>query len=865
MASTRNPVRAARELERVRLDRSPPTGISTVFDRSFLLASDNANETVDTAGILLVRFERGIALVAAFPALRRAALVAALRRADDSRLMSSGFGTIVRRGAGRALALASVVIAPAAAQENACRADYKIAVRVSPEERALSGDETIHWKNGSRDDVFDLQFHLYWNAFANNRSTHMRESGGTARGSTVELDEWGWQRVTSIRVGGVELVDKLRFIQPDDAQADDRTVFSVPLGKLASPGETLTIEVRWEARIPRVRERTGCKDDFLFIAQWFPKLGVYDSGNGWNCHQFHASTEFFADYGAYDVTLDLPARYENEIGASGVLAEPEKRAGDRVLAHFIAPSEADQKRADQLGKLPLVHDFAWTADPRYVVLDDFKFRYDEWAARFKSEVDDTALALGRGVDELRERDVDVTLLLHPEHASQAERHFEATCASLFFYGLWFGGYPYEHITVVDPAWGAGGAGGMEYPTLFTCGSRMFTFPSMHTPESVTVHECGHQFWYGLVGNNEFEAAWLDEGFNTFSQNETMPRVFGPSHRVSEFSGLYFDGVAVAKDPGGGALADALALRTWTLPKGIAWHPVHASAFVEWWRSEPLLSFARMREDPRIGARNGYLADPDSDPIDTPGWRYVDRQSYAQNSYRRPSVMLATLQGLVGREKFERGMRLYSEHWRYGHPYPQDFFTAFKTGANVDVDWFFDEAFRSTATVDWSVEVDQKRTDAASGWFPTSTGAYEHRESPADRVADANGTDGPSSSSAQDDPSHPWKIAVVVRRKGTFLLPLDLQLTYEGGVRETLTWSREDQTRSTWWKPLEGREPSTRKLVSAVLDPERAYLVDTDMSNNQWFDEVDPAPAWRWGERVLTQCSHILHWYGGLGG
>jgi hypothetical protein len=81
----------------------------------------------------------------------------------------------------------------------------------------------------------------------------------------------------------------------------------------------------------------------------------------------------------------------------------------------------------------------------------------------------------------------------------------------------------------------------------------------------------------------------------------------------------------------------------------------------------------------------------------------------------------------------------------------------------------------------------------------------------------------------------------------------------------LTWSREDQTRSTWWKPLEGREPSSRKLVSAVLDPERAYLVDTDMSNNQWFDEVDPAPAWRWGERVLTQCSHILHWYGGLGG
>ena len=109
------------------------------------------------------------------------------------------------------------------------------------------------------------------------------------------------------------------------------------------------------------------------------------------------------------------------------------------------------------------------------------------------------------------------------------------------------------------------------------------------------------------------------------------------------------------------------------------------------------------------------------------------------------------------------------------------------------------------------------------------------------------------------------IQVVVRRKGTFLLPLRLQLTYEDGSQENLLWSREEQARSTWWKPLAGREPSAKKLVSAVLDPERVYLLDTDMSNNQWFDEVDTRPAWRWGERVLTQFAHLLHWYGGLGG
>jgi hypothetical protein len=773
-------------------------------------------------------------------------------------------GIIVDR---RALVCACFVLiglAPLSAAQGtgelACRADYTIRARVEPTERSLSGEETITWSNATHDDVFDLEFHSYWNAFANNRSTHMRESAGSARGSAMLADDWGWQRITSIEIDGRELVSKLRYIQPDDEEADDRTVFSVPLPAINRPGESVKVNVKWEARIPRVRERTGCKDDFLFIAQWFPKLGVYDAGNGWNCHQFHASTEFFSDYGTYDVTLDLPARYEGKIGASGVEAEPERSNGERVIARFVAPSAADQKRDELFGKHPLVHDFAWTADPRYVVHDEFTFHFDEWAARYKSEVERVALALGRGIDELRSRDVAVTLLMHPEHDDQAQRHFEAACASLFFYGLWFGGYPYEHITVVDPAWGAGGAGGMEYPTLFTAGSRMFTWPAMHQPESVTVHECGHQFWYGLVGNNEFEAAWLDEGFNTFSQNETLPLAFGPSHAASEYSGLFLDGAPLAREPGGHVVADALALRAWPLSKTIALHPVRSSAFIDWWRSQPALSFAHMRDDARWSARNGYLADPDSDPIDTSGWKYVDAQSYRQNSYRRPSVMLATLEGLVGRDRFLRGMRLYSERWRYGHPYPQDFFDAFNTGANVDVSWYFDEAFRGTSTVDWSVEVAEKRAAPPTGWTQGADGAFERIDSHASASPRTDEERTPADAEAE-----PWSIDVVVRRKGTFLLPLRLQLTYDDGSKENLVWSREDQVRTTWWKPLAGRDPSPKKLVSAVLDPDRVYLLDTDMSNNQWFDEVDTSSAWRWSERVLTQFAEVLHWYGGLGG
>jgi len=752
-----------------------------------------------------------------------------------------------------------------------CRADYRIHARVDVAENWLAGEETILWRNHSQDSVPDLWFHLYWNAFANNLSTHLRGAGRDL-GAAKSVDEWGWQRVTSIEVDGVDISRSLRWRAPDDQNEEDRTVCSVQLQKPVRPGESLEIKVRWEARIPRVRRRTGRKDDFLFIVQWFPKLGVYESANGWSCHQFHAHTEFFSDYGAYDVTLDLPARYAGRIGASGGPAEPERVVGDRVIARFVAPTLEDQVLTDATGRQPLVHDFAWTADPRYVVCRR-EFRYDDWAGRYPEDVSQAALSLGRGIDEMRLRDVDVTILVHPEHESQVERHFEATSTALFFYGLWFGGYPYEHVTVVDPAYGAGAAGGMEYPTLFTAGSRLIATEGMFTPESVTVHECGHQFWYGLVGNNEFEAAWLDEGFNTFTQSEALLRRYGFSHRVTDFGGVPFDGVAMAREPGGGRIADFLALKRWDLPLEIALEPVRESALLEWWKLQPMLAFGRGRDDPRAGDRSGYLADPDTDPVDMFGWRYADRTSYRTNSYRRTATALRSLAGMVGWERFLRGMRLYSERWRYRHPYPQDFFAAFQEGAQADIPWFFESVFRSTATVDWSIEVDQRKEPEPAGWFLDGTGAWKGRATGKDEPSAAHedfegrrstgeaeqGEDGARAGAVR------WRTNLLVRRKGALLLPLKLALKYADGTEESLFWSREEQARSTWWRALEGREVSASKLVSARLDPQRIYEFDKDLSNNAWYEDSDLRTPLRWSERAFEQYAHLLHWFGGLGG
>ncbi len=765
---------------------------------------------------------------------------------------------MTHEGLARALTCATFVLVAAnsfpahaqSADDLPCRADYRIQARYDEIGRRIEGQETIRWINESRDDVPDLWFHLYWNAFANDRTTHLEPSGAGTR--EVKDGEWGWTRITSLVIGADELAPKLEFVSPDDKRPEDRTVARVRMPKSARHGDVVVITLKWEAQMPRVRRRTGYKDDFLMVAQWFPKLGVYESGNGWNCHQFHPSTEFFSDYGSYDVELDMPSAYEGHLGASGVQSEPSRAGDGRVKVRFAAPSERDRSGVDRTGRLPLVHDFAWTGDPDNVKYEN-TFHYDEWAGRFPDEVNRVALALGRTQTEMRLRDVAVTVMLQPEHVDQGQRHFEATCTSLFFYGLWFGEYPYEHITVVDPAFGGGAAGGMEYPTLFTAGTRRNTTTGMQVPESVTVHECGHQFWYGLVGDNEFEAAWLDEGFNTFTQNEALWLRYGPRISTTDYCGLPFDGVAVGAAPASGGIGGWLSGQRFEFPRSITLEPVKSAGFLDWWCKQPMLSFARERTDPRDTDRIGYLVDPDTDPIDKPAYLYCDRASYRTNSYRRTATALRSLEGLVGNDNFLRGMRNYSEKWRYRHPYPQDFFDAFQEGAKIDVGWYFEQVFRSRATLDWRVDVAQKKLADPRGWFPAADGAWVSREPDEKKDPDAGGR------------TSEWVVDVVVKRRGDLLLPLTIELTWADGAKEQLTWTHDEQTRSAWWKPLDRRAPSRSKLVAAVIDPEHRYSFDKDLSDNQWYDAVDDTAPLRWSERVFEQYSTLLHWWGGIGG
>lgn len=596
---------------------------------------------------------------------------------------------------------------------------YDIRVALDTAKRQIKGTETVTWRNPSAvDAVSDLQFHFYLNAFKNTKTTFMKESGGRMRGAAAGEDSWGWVDVASIRTpGGADLKPSLTFIQPDDVNPDDQTVGRVLLPEPVPPGGSVTIEIAFTSQLPRVFARTGYEDDFYLAGQWFPKLGVYEpagmrgrQASGWNCHQFHAHSEFYADFGTFRVEITTPGSYV--VGATGVRTA-ERRNADGTTTHVY-------EQAD-------VHDFAWTADPDYIVVRE-TFSADRDVT--KAEYARVANLLGRSLDEVKLSDVEITVLLQPDHRPQARRHIEAAKAGLKWYGLWYGRYPYKTLTVVDPAPGASGAGGMEYPTFITAGTlwmfNRWPFDRIRALEEVTVHEFGHQFWYALVASNEFEEAWLDEGFNTWSTAKAMLAAYGRGTSTIEFLGLSMD-------------------------------------------DEELL---RVTNDP-AERYNRVLAN---------AWDYVPPDVYSFYSYQKPALVLQTLEGLLGEQRMARLMRTYHERWRFKHPGSEDFFALVNEVTGQDWSWYFDQVVRGTEIVDY--EVGSAGTELVRNRAGVFDGPGSRKTVSA---ADASKLDAESRRTGKGA----YRSTVVVRRSGGVRLPVEVAFKFEGKPVERLSWDGRD--------------------------------------------------------------------------
>jgi hypothetical protein len=678
---------------------------------------------------------------------------------------------------------------------------YKMSARLDPAAKTVKGHYTLTWWNHTEDSIPDLYFHLYWNAFKNNDSTYLREGAIRRRGerlegwrSQPEQAKWGWVEVNKMQiVGGADLMASQTFVHPDDDNASDQTVMRVVLPESIPPHGSIELAVDFSSKLPRTLDRAGYEGDYYLIAQWFPKIGVYEGAGergraqgGWNCHQYHANTEFYADYGTYDVGLTAPSNYI--VGATGVRLGEQRNADGTTTYHHYQED---------------VHDFAWTASPRFIPVS----RTFDWGREVRGdEVVEWAGILGLPAEQIALRNVEVTVLLESDHRGVADRYFRALFNGLKYFGLWYGQYPYDTLTVVDVPRDSNTCC-MEYPTFITVGTSFWPPARGLSPEGVTVHEFGHQFWYGLVGNNEFEEAWLDEGFNTYSTGKVLEAAYGAACGYERLFGA----------------------------------PVMISPWLHF--KLPPFPFAGVRNIPvgpyfscilepeRTDGRESYLEHAKDDTLVRNGWQYISGASYGVNSYDRVGLTLRTLESYLGAETMARVMRTYQQRWRYRHPSTADFNAVVNEVSGRDMDWFFQQFFYGANIADYAV------TDVSSLPLEGKAGVYDEGGK---KVTYSE--EGAREAFDQGSKKY-YHSTVLVRRLGEAVAPVDVVINFESG--ETVHEQWDGQYR--WIKFVYDR-PS--KVKSAVVDPEEKLALEANFTNNSRLSKEDTRGAAKWYVRWI---------------
>lgn len=449
--------------------------------------------------------------------------------------------------------------------------DYTLRASLDPISHTVRGEGTILFRNSSRASLSELWFHLYLNAFKNERTLFLRKPGLSLRKSeTTEFGHIEVEELVAPRFGDENLWAKADRHSPNDEE--DETDIRVPLPSPLEPGESLSLHIRFTAKLPRVMARTGHAGSFHMVAQWFPKLARLEADGTFAHFPFHPLSEFYADFGKYDVTIEVPEGFV--VGATGPRIES-IREGGKLRVRHVQES---------------VHDFAFAA------WDGFR--------------EERALEDGIAIH-----------CLYPEgYERAAKRQIEAAKFGLRRFGEAFGRYPYSVLTLVHPPAFAEEAGGMEYPTLITTGGPPLQPDGLRAIEHLTLHELGHQYFYGLIATNEHHWPFLDEGINSFVESVFLPELLG--------KGSFVDGFGI----------------TLGVAEGHRY----------------------------FGIDRGHRA-----PVAQPARDFEHAADYASLVYSRTATIFQTFSRVYGQENVMRALGRYARRYRFEHPGVEELIAAMR--------------------------------------------------------------------------------------------------------------------------------------------------------------------------------------------
>ncbi|HEX2717994.1 MAG TPA: M1 family metallopeptidase, partial [Gemmatimonadaceae bacterium] len=551
------------------------------------------------------------------------------------------------------------------------RANYTITATLDEERQRIVAEGRLVYVNNSPDTLREMYVHQYLNAFRpGSRWSAEDAREGRVRFQNLREPDYGYERFTRAPV--VDGRDSVRVEYPN---APDSTVARFALPRPLSPRETLTVSFAWEARVAAVPRRNGRRGRHWDLAQWFPKVAVYDNG-GWEPNVFLPRGELYGEFGTFDVTLIV--RQDQVIGATGVVVEGDpgwdraKRFGQPWQPNFARYRPPPREPAVVPNGFKAVrfyaedvHHFGWSVDP------DYRYEGGFHVSRRRPGA----------LPALPDREVfwdtlAVNVLYRPgdEAAWGNGIVLGRTKIALEWLETIYGPFAWPQLTNLHRL----ESGGTEFPMLVMNGS-----PS----QGLILHEAGHQYSYGILANNEWRSGWMDEG-------------------LSDYQTAWAQGLVAQDRPARGG-RDSVTRRT------------GYRGFV------PRASYA----DASQMAQHRYVLLGVAQPLATPAWGFSEFGVYNNMIYGRGELMFGALRDAVGDSSFARFLHEYYGDWRLGHVDERALGATAERAAGRPLGWFFGQWLHETGLVDYALrDVDVAR--AADGSWETRArirriGEYRH--------------------------------------------------------------------------------------------------------------------------------------------